>query len=273
MESLTGIIHSIQTDIYEKKIVTASSDGIVRVFDNIAEPGVEPCLEQKQELEGSYGACTKAVFINEGEFIASSYFTGKLVLWKREAGAYVMATMKDVFSGTIYDIDALYNEDTIVVYCACSDGLLRIVKISPGYTITEEEFVAHRFGATSVSASRSHVVSGGLDNSVVLWVNNEEKVRLRDHKGFIRDVKISKDNVFGFLCFASCSEDGFVNIYTEIGGDLKKQIIEIGEPVYSLSWSRTGFSLSVGYGTNGFKCFTPGSDGTFKEVELTKCDN
>lgn len=273
MDLHKGKIHSIQTDLYEKRVVTASSDGSVRVFENKSEPGNPPSLELSCELQGSYGVCTKAIFINEGELIASSYFTGKLALWKREAGKYNLATIKEIFNGTIYDIDAVNSSEGIKVFCACSDGTLRIVDIAPGYTFSQSEVVAHRFGTTCVSANKDYVVTGGLDNSVVLWKDGKEETRFRDHKRYVRDVKISKDNVFELMAFASCSEDGSVNIYTQVGGEFKRQCIEIGEPVYSLSWSKTGFSLSIGYGSNGVKCFTPSSDGKFVEVELSKSEN
>ncbi|KAF9764899.1 Protein transport protein SEC13 [Nosema granulosis] len=273
MDLHKGKIHSIQSDIFEKRIVTASSDGVVRVFDNKAEAGSMPLLEINCELQGSYGVCTKAVFIKDGELIASSYFSGKLALWKREAGTYTLAIVKDIFNGTIYDIDAVYKNEIIKIYCACSDGTLRIVDIAPGYTFSQEDVVAHRFGVTCVSSNSEYVVTGGLDNSVVLWREKKEEMRFRDHSGFVRDVKISRDNVFGLMSFASCSEDGIVNIYTKTQEEFKKQSIEIKEPVYSLSWSKTGFSLSVGFGSNGLKCFSPGSDGKFTEVDLTKCEN
>ncbi|EOB15061.1 Protein SEC13 [Nosema bombycis CQ1] len=267
-------IHSIQSDACEKRIVTGCSDGVVRIFDNTAELGQPPSLDLIQELQTQHGVCTKAVFVNDGELIISAYFSGKIAIWKRENGSYSLATTRDVFTGTIYDLDILYTINVIKIYCACSDGVLRVLDLAGGYNFNQNEIVAHRFGITCVYSSKSIVLTGGLDNSVVLWRNEndlKEEIRFRDHKGVVRDVEVCPDNVFGFLCFASCGEDGLVNIYTKVESNYNKQSIDIGEPVYSLSWSRTGFSLSVGYGDNNFKCFIPGSDGEFTEVELSKC--
>lgn len=266
MDVHKGTIHSIEPDVYEKRIVTASSDGVVRVFENTELPDKPVKMELECELVSDSGPCTKAVFVNQGELIVSSYYSGKLILWKREANNYSIKAEKEIFSGSINDISSVFVGDVVKIYCACSDGNVRIVEIDSSGTFKQKEIFAHRFGVNSIHANSSYFVTGGLDYSVVVWENDKELARLRDHKGYVRDVAIANNGIFDIFCFASGGEDHKVIIYTKDVNDFRKQEIDMKEPVYSLSWSKSGFSLSVGYGDGQFKCFVPGDDNSFREV-------
>nr|AGE94939.1 protein transport protein sec13 [Encephalitozoon cuniculi] len=265
-------IHSIETDFSQKKIVTACSDGMVRVFaKGSSVPPYELNLEL--ELDGDSGPATKAIFLNQGEFIASSYFSGKVIIWKYEGGRFNKKSERQILSGSVNDISGRWNGSSFTLFCACSDGTVRILDIDSSFNTTESEVFCHRFGVSSVSATESGFVSGGMDYSVAVWDGTSEAARFRDHKGLVRDVAACPANSFKLFCMASCSEDGTVVIYTKRGEEYESQKITLEEPCYSLSWSFSGFSLSVGYGSSKFKCFVPDGSGKFKEVGLKKVES
>lgn len=271
MEVHKGIIHSIEADFSQKRVVTACSDGLVRVFNR---GGEEPCeLAMELELDAGCGPVTKAIFLNQGELIASSYFSGRVVVWKYEGGRFSKRYEKEVVGGSVNDISARWCGTSFVLYCACSDGNVRILSIDGSFNATETDVFCHRFGVSSVCATENGFVSGGMDYSSAVWEDTTETARFRDHRGFVRDVAVCPANCFKIFCMASSSEDGRVIIYTKRGDGYESQVIDIGEPCYSLSWSVSGFSLCVGYGESKFKCFVPDSSGKFKEVGLEKIGN
>lgn len=269
MDIHKGTIHSIERDIYEKKIITSSSDGIIRIFENINDPDQGINLKLEQELSSESGIPTKAIFVNYNEIIASAYQSGKLILWKKSAPGYIKLLEKDVCTGPLNDISASLDKNLIKIYCGCSDGKIRILKFDTNMNLSEDEIMAHRFGISCIDSVTKFVVSGGLDYSLVVLEDDKEISRFRDHKSLIRDVSIAPENVFNILCFASCG-DNLVYIYWKNEDEFMKQKIVFEEVVYSLSWSRSGFTLSVGYGKNKFKCYEPGKDGKYEEVEIVQ---
>ncbi|KAM0671796.1 hypothetical protein OCOL_001238 [Ordospora colligata] len=265
-------IHSIEADFSQRRIVTASSDGLIRVFSN-GQIDASDSLALDSELNASLGPATKAIFLGNGELIVSAYFCGMVIVWKSEGGRFVKKLEKQLFEGSVNDLDASCVDGTFVLYCACSDGNVRIMKI--GNTLGSadvEEVLCHRFGVSSISATENGFVSGGMDYSVAIWENGKEVARMRDHKAFVRDVAVCPTNAFKIFCMASCSEDGNVIIYTNKQGGYATQTINLNEPCYSLSWGSSGFSLSVGYGDSKFKCFVPDASGAFKEVGLRRVE-
>lgn len=269
MDIIKGTIHSIERDIYEKKIITSSSDGVIRIFENINEPDQSINLKLECELKSDEGISSKAIFVNNNETIASSYQSGKIILYKRNNSRYTKIFEKVICNGPLNDISSTQETDKIKIYCGCSDGYIRILKFDTNMNLSEEEIMAHRFGISCIDSVTNFVVSGGLDYSTVVLENDKEIQRFRDHKSVIRDVSIAPDNIFNLLTFASCG-DNLVFIYWKKNKEFMKQKIEFDEPVYSLSWSRSGFSLSVGYGKNKFKCYEPGKEGTYVEVEIVE---
>lgn len=272
MEAHRGAIHSIETDVSHKKIVTACADGLVRVFNrNNVDSNQELVIEL--ELDASSGPVTKAIFLNQGELIASSYFSGKVVVWKYEAGRFNKKHEKQLLSGSVNSIAGKWKGNSFTLYCACSDGNIRILEVDNSFNTAETEVFCHRFGVSSVSTTEHGFATGGMDYSTALWEDKTEIKRFRDHKGFVTDVAVCPANCFKIFCMATCSKDGTVIIYTKKEEKYESQIIDMEEPCYSLSWSASGFTLSVGYGKSKFKSFVPDSSGKFKEVHLKKIEN
>ncbi|EEQ83089.1 hypothetical protein NCER_100084 [Vairimorpha ceranae BRL01] len=269
MEVHKGTIYSIERDIFEKKLITASSDGFIRIFVNKKEPDDKIDLHLEHELDSMHGKLIKAIFLNHNEYLASAHSSGHVVIWKLDTNnTYAVKHEEQVFTGCINDISSNFNNEIINIYCACEDGKVRILNLKNDENIVVSEFTAHRFGISTIDSNNTFVVTGGLDYSTAVWENNKEIIRFRDHTSLVRDVCISPNNVFNILCFASCGEDCKVFIYWRHFEDFLKQEIILDEPVYSLSWSKSGFTLSIGYGQNKFKCYEPGNEGKYVEVEL-----
>ncbi|EQB60508.1 protein transport protein sec13 [Vairimorpha apis BRL 01] len=269
MEIHKGIIYSMEKDNFEKRIITTCSDGKIRVFENKSDPDTKINLEFIAEMSGDEGIPTKAVFVDQIECIVASFSNGTIIIWKKENINYKKIYEFKVFSGSISDLSCVYIENNIVMYCACSDGILRIVKYINN-TIQIDEVTAHRFGISCIDGNEDYIVTGGIEYSVAIWSKKEEITRFNSHEGVVRAIKIAPKNIFNIFCFASCGEDGKVIIYIKDGNNFNQQIIELEEPVYSLSWSKSGFSLSVGYGENKYKCFVPTNEGKFEEIPIVE---
>ena len=141
-------ISSMNTDLSEKFVVTACEDSIVRLF-TIKDIN----MELLTELTGHTGVVTKAVFINQGELIASSDFSGKLIIWKLEGQSFVKRSEMVVSNGPIYDFAVRYVDNSFTVFCGYDNGMLKTVAFDSSFktTITEQEI--HRYGVISVSCN------------------------------------------------------------------------------------------------------------------------
>ncbi|KAL0265642.1 UNVERIFIED_CONTAM: hypothetical protein PYX00_011355 [Menopon gallinae] len=241
-----------------------------------------PSMEVQREIihsiaadtRGLPGPVTKAIFLNRGELISASCYTGELLVWKLEGAAYSRKFEKRLFEGSINAISHLWLETSFRVFCACSDGNLRIVEFDTRFGTVETQIFCHRSGISSVSNSDRYLMTGSMDHTTAIFdVQSMKEVRRNtDHRGIVRDVGVCSVGEFDISCFASCSDDGTVIIYNKDGDEFKRQVIEIGQPVYSLAWSKTGYSLSVGYGESSVRHFVPDISGLFKDVELKRAE-
>ncbi|WUR02196.1 protein transport protein SEC13 [Vairimorpha necatrix] len=263
-------IQSIKKDIFEKRIVTTSIDGIIRIFENKSQPDNALDFSLECEIKSDHGSCLKAVFMHNNEYIAASFSSGMLLILKKDfKNSYAIKYEHQVYTGVINDISSSYN-NKYNIHCACADGKIRTVSFQEGENLQVSEITAHRFGISTIDSNSNFIVSGGIDYSIAIWENEKEIVRFRDHSCYVREVCIAPDNIFSILCFASCGDDGKVFIYWKYKEEYLKQEIVLDGPVYSLIWSKSGFTLSIGYGSNKFKCYEPKKDGKFEEVELIK---
>ncbi|KAI5152577.1 protein transport protein SEC13 [Enteropsectra breve] len=258
------VVHSMDTDLLQRHVVTGSSDSIVRIY-SIGESGLDEILQ----LKGHDAPVTKAVFINQGELIASVDFGGKLVLWKMEGKGFFKKAEMQLLSGPVYDIAARYSTSEMVLFAACDHGILKKVTADGMFNISVEDSEIHRYGICSVGCNDKYVVTGGLDQGVALILPDGPKF-FNKHKTAVNAVAVAPSNAFEKLQFASCAEDGKLFVYEMRGEEFHIQEIEIGEPCYSLSWSKPGFVLTLGYGEGSFKSFIEGEDGQYKEVDVEK---
>lgn len=282
-EAHRGIVYNINTDRLGTRVVTSSEDRVVRLFRVAGGK-----CQLVQEMMHHKAAVFDAIFV--GESVVSCSYDGQVVIWRSEGGRYVPKTTKSLFQGSINCICCIEDDDGYRVFCGCSDGRLRVLKVSQrGEEV--EDYYTHRYGITSVTSSRDYVISGGMDCVVKIWSPADMSLvhELKDHTEVVRDCKISQES-FGFLVFATCSEDGTVCIYThkskpregggardlsghevEIGGaTFERHRLHVGEPCYKLSWSKSGYALCVGYGENKVRTYVPSEQGVWEEAPLIK---
>ncbi len=264
----------MHSDLSEKFVVTACEDSLVRLF-SIKENN----LEFLTQLVGHKGIVTQALFINQGELIASCDFEGKLIIWKLENSGFVKRAEVQVENGPIYDISVRFIDAALTVFCGCENGKLKTISFDLNLkpTIREEEI--HRYGVISVSSNAEYVLTGGIDCSVALIKNenseniNENKSNsgieyFRHHTGAVNAVAIAPYLDEERIIFATASEDGKLVFIKKDGDKIEKQEISIGEPCYVLDWNKTGFVLTVGFGEGGFKSYILGENDEFEEVPM-----
>lgn len=256
------LVHSMDADLAEKHVVTACSDSIVRIYSL-----VDKKLEYLAELVGHSGPVTKALYVNQGELIASSDFSGKIVIWKLEGGVFNKRFEKQLLEGPIYDMAVRFADGRLQLFCGCDGGVLKTLEISASFECTEDSKEVHRYGISAVSANAECLVTGGFDFSVALHTASGVE-HFKHHQAAVTSVAIAPVNCCNKTVFSSCSEDGKLFIIEQRGDSFETQEIDVGEPCYSLSWSNTGFVLTVGYGTESFKSFILGESGKYEEIEM-----
>lgn len=266
MNAQEAVIYSMDADLSERHVITGCSDGIVRLY---SVAGTK--LEHLAELAGHTGAVTKAVYANQGEFIVSCDFSGKVIVWKLEGGVFSKRLEKQLVGGPIYDVAVRFEEAGLRVFCGCDGGFLRTLTIDPLFNCTEDSQEIHRYGISSVSCNAEHLVTSGFDFSVALH-SRDGIEHFKIHQSAVNAVAVAPSNHINKLVFASCSEDGKLLVTEKRGDSFSHQEIDVGKPCFSLGWSRTGFSLIVGFGSDEFKCFVLGMSGRYEEVEMRDVD-
>lgn len=267
MEQIQSKIRSMDIDISEKFIVTACEDSFVRLF-SVNDKKTELLCE----LTGHTGMVTKAIFINQGDVIASSDFNGKLIIWKLENSSFVKKTEIQVSDRPIYDIAARVKDNGFTVFCGCDNGLLKTVIFDSNFKTTMTEQELHRYGVISVSCTKNFLATGGLDSTVAL-ISNGNIEYIKKHTGAVNAVALVPSDDENHTIVASGSEDGTLILTFKNGKKIRTQQINLGEPCYSLDWNRTGFILTVGYGNDKLKSFAQGENGEYQEIPMTKDEN
>lgn len=265
MENIQGKIRSMHTDLSEKFIVAACEDALVRLFTI-----KDKSMEFLTQLAGHTAVVTKALFINQGELIASSDFSGKLIVWKLEGQSFVKRVELSIHQGPVYDIAVRYENGTFTVFCGCDNGVLKSVVFDSNMKASVTEQEVHRYGIISVSSNEHFVATGGLDCSAALIGKDGKIEYFRHHSGAVNGVGLGGSDDEKHTILATCSEDGKLVFVFKEGEKERTQEIELGEPCHSLDWSRTGFVLTVGYGKEGFKSYIQGETGDYEEVSMEK---
>lgn len=262
MEGIMSKIQTLDSDLSEKFVVAACEDSLLRLF-----AVKNNNLELLTQLTGHTGIATQAKFIHHGEFIASSDFEGKLIVWKLENATFAKKVEVKVASGPIYDIAVRYSEGNITVFCGCDNGKLKTVIFDTNFKHTMSEEEIHRYGVIAVSCNSEYVVTGGTDCSMVLSHKGEVET-FKHHTGAVNAVAIAPYVGEQRLLFASASEDGTLVLIKKDGKNIEKQVINIGQPCYSMDWNRSGFVLTVGFGENGLKSFILGENDKLEEIPM-----
>lgn len=129
-------------------------------------------------------------------------------------------------------------------------------------------------------ASTYQLVTGSCDNKVRIWSltkgengqwscpSNKLLIDLEDHEQWVRDVAWAPNTAMPFNIIASCSDDKRVHIYQQ-KSDGKWSVdksIDLGVPVWRVSWSVTGNILAVSASNHEVKLYKQAIDGKWVEV-------
>ncbi|KAG0420180.1 Protein transport protein SEC13 [Dictyocoela roeselum] len=249
-----NILFNIHTSPDHQKMLKSTSNGI-EIFKII---GNEMVLDTT--LKKHTDPVVNAFFLDND--IISVDFGGMLLLWKLTNSGYTPVFEKSI--GAAVNTMCL-DSTSKTVYAGMADGKIKKVYLEGDHPI--EEVFAHSCGVSAIGCNSSRIVSGGMDNMVVVWSHDLKKLAVKsDHTDFIRAVAVS-NNDFDFFVFASCGEDKRIFVY-----DGEKQVIEVDDIPYSLDWSDSGYCLGVAYGDSKYKAFIPDENGKFREVEMSKVE-
>ncbi|KAI5188568.1 protein transport protein SEC13 [Nematocida sp. AWRm77] len=269
-----SVIYNLSTNEEGSLMVAACEDGRVKVF-RVDEKGhalVQNLIHHKTAVFFAF------FFLDH---IVSSSYDGEVVFWKKTGENYAYESTVHVFQGAINSMAGDASSKTL--YCGCSDGKVRKITCTGE---VQEERMGHKHGTTGVSLFEEYLVSGGMDGTAKIWSKTklESLSTLQHHTGPIRDCKACP-NTYGSFVFATCSDDGSVIVYTQKrekagakedaapageGKDLvfHTSVLSVGEPCTKLSWSQSGYALSVGYGEGKVKVFLPSGGHKWKEASV-----
>lgn len=262
MENIKAKIYSMDTDLSEKFVITACEDSLLRLF-TIKDKN----MELLAELTGHTGVVTKAVFINQGELIASGDFTGKLIIWKLEGSLFVKRVECAVTNGPIYDLAVRYSKTSFEVFCGCDNGILKTVEFDMNFKMIVTEKEMHRYAVVAVTCNGHFVATGGLDSTVAL-ISAKGVEYLKHPMGAINAVALCPSDDDQNFILAAGSEDGQLVFFFKEGIEMRTQSIKLGQPCYSLDWSRTGLVLSAAYGKESITSYIQGENGDYVEVPM-----
>eukprot|EP01121_Diplochlamys_sp_Union-15-3_P017794 TRINITY_DN6341_c0_g1_i1.p1 TRINITY_DN6341_c0_g1~~TRINITY_DN6341_c0_g1_i1.p1 ORF type:complete len:308 (-),score=39.52 TRINITY_DN6341_c0_g1_i1:14-937(-) len=283
------MIHDAQLDYYGKKLATCSSDGKIKIFEEVS--GVHKHL---QDLTGHAGPVWQIAWAHPrfGNILASCSYDRKVFIWKemqpnRWAKIYEYAG----HSLSVNSVSWAPHEVGLCLVCGSSDGHISVITHRGDDKWTEIKFQGHNLGVTAVSwgppyppasladtnASNSLVkqfVSGGCDNTVKIWVITDTDKEpgpptvLSGHSDWVRDVAWAPNlGLPNRDTIASCSQDGSVIIWTNEGsGNWAQDKLDgkFSGVVWRVSWSVTGNILAVSGADNKVTLWKEYSDREWK---------
>eukprot|EP00388_Colpodella_angusta_P039229 GDKK01046767.1.p1 GENE.GDKK01046767.1~~GDKK01046767.1.p1 ORF type:complete len:539 (+),score=121.79 GDKK01046767.1:25-1617(+) len=124
----TGIIHDVDVDFFGKRMVSAASDGLIKIWDVVSE---NPTFIA--ELKGHNGAVWMAKWApaQVGAIIASACVNKTLIIWSEaQNGDFVPIIKMEDFEGAILGISWAPWEYGAAVGVVCSDGTLTVRSLS-----------------------------------------------------------------------------------------------------------------------------------------------
>jgi len=290
------VVHDVQFDYYGKKVATASSDRMVKIFEVVGN-------EQRlvTDLAGHEGPVWQVSWAHPkfGNLLASCSFDQRVMVWKEvsEGNWQVLyQSPPGLHTASINSVTFAPQECGLCLAAASSDGSISILSYDgqTGTWTTEKIAGAHSLGCLAVSwapafhagamvqpsgaplqPSRS-LVSCGCDNSVKVWSFSEAHGKwaqqggdLSGHTNWVRDVAWAPNMGMPRSTIASASEDGKVMIWSQAPGGAgwePKLLKDFGCPAYRVSWSVSGGLLAVSDSNNEVSLWKEAVDGTWEQI-------
>lgn len=290
------MIHDAQMDYYGKRLATCSSDRTIKIFEVI-----QNTQDLVATLAGHEGPVWQVDWAHPkfGSILASCSYDRKVIIWKETNGAWNKLYEFCEHKSSVNSVQWAPHEWGLMLACASSDESFSIVYYSDGDWRYKKQESAHTLGCNSVSwspainpgslvegrarsstasSSTKRLVTGGGDNLVKIWrEENDEWVleeKLEGHSDWVRDVAWCPSVGLPLSRIASCSQDCKVIIWTKdenTGGKWNSVVMKtFSDVVWHSSWSITGDILAVSGADNKvtlWKESLEGEWGCVSEVE------
>lgn len=273
-------VHDVQMDFYGKRLASASSDRVVKVFD-VSGDVQQPIAD----LAGHEGPVWQVSWAHPkfGSLLASCSFDHTVIIWREaQEGVWsqVYRTPDSLHSASVNSICWAPQELGLVLACGSSDGSISFISHSGNEGWSTQKIggdtPAHAVGVTAVSFSPAvppgalvsaqgprepvkRLVSCGCDNLIKIWSFRKESSAweqegpsLKMHSDWVRDVAWAPNLGLPMSTIASAGQDGTVIVWTEKPGGSWEHVVlkNFGVPIWRVSWSTTGNILAVADATS-----------------------
>ncbi|KAI9348307.1 WD40-repeat-containing domain protein [Zopfochytrium polystomum] len=286
------MIHDAQLDYYGRKLATCSSDRTIKIFevDNDTH-------RQIDILRGHEGPVWQVAWAHPkfGNILASCSYDTRVYIWRELNGAWTRIKDHVFHTSSVNSISWAPHEYGLILACGSSDGKVSIVTCKEDGTWDVASINAHSIGVNSVSWAPSvtpgslvtttgataasvavkRFVSGGCDNAVKIWRDDngawKEETVLNAHGDWVRDVSWAPNIGLPSSLIASCSQDKSVFIWSQEqpGAQWTKKALKpdaFPDVVWRVSWSPSGNVLAVSSGDNKVSLWKEGLDGEFSQI-------
>ncbi|QDZ17784.1 putative protein transport protein Sec13 [Chloropicon primus] len=290
------VVHDVQFDYYGKKVATASSDRMVKIFEVVGN-------EQKlvADLAGHEGPVWQVSWAHPkfGNLLASCSFDQRVMVWKEVSDGnwqVLYQSPPGLHTASINSVTFAPHECGLCLAAASSDGSISILSFNSQTNTwsTEKIAGAHSLGCLAVSwAPAFHagamvqptnaplqpsksLVSCGCDNTIKVWSFSEAHGKwvpqggdLSGHSNWVRDVAWAPNMGMPRSTIASASEDGKVMIWSQASGSTSwegKLLKDFGCPVWRVSWSVSGGLLAVSDSNNEVSLWKESVDGSWEQI-------
>jgi len=255
------MVHDAQMDYYGTKLATCSSDRSIKIFD--VKDGTQTHVA---DLKGHEGPVWQLAWAHPryGTILASCSYDRRVILWREDRGTWSQLYNHTCHDSSVNSVHWAPYEHGLVLACGSSDGSISILKYISETNNWEVEKIptAHYIGCNAVSWSpetgKKRLVSGGCDNMVKIWSQDETgswiaeaNGKLEGHSDWVRDVAWAPSIGSNRSIIASCSQDRRVIIWTNEGSSwTPKTLHTFDDVVWHVSWSVSGNMLAVSGGDN-----------------------
>ena len=264
-------LNSFEVNFSGKIAVGTTNNGILKIFKLEKEN-----IDLLTSLEGHTAPVVNAKFMNNN-YIVSIDFTGGLIIWDKENNMYCKKIVKQIIDGSIYDMSILEQiSGNYLVFCASNCGKIIITEFFEINEINSCTIQVHENDIISLDNNTEFLVSVDLDGIVkctsILGSKLQDSITIYKVNNEPTVIKITRKNCFDKTFIAIGTGDGVVTILErdiDTAEFKVNKVIQLEGPIYSLVWSKGGFSLSVLFSKNEcIKVFEITEEGSFEEVEV-----
>ncbi|KAH8288406.1 hypothetical protein KR054_002280 [Drosophila jambulina] len=285
------MVHHAALDFYGLLLATCSSDGSVRIFHSRKNN------KALAELKGHQGPVWQVAWAHPkfGNILASCSYDRKVIVWKSTTPRdWTKLYEYSNHDSSVNSVDFGPSEYGLVLACASSDGSISVLTCNTDYGVWDAKKIpnAHTIGVNAISwcpaqapdpafdqrvTSRStavkRLVSGGCDNLVKIWREENdrwvEEQRLEAHSDWVRDVAWAPSIGLHRSQIATASQDRHVIVWSS-NADLTQWTSSVlhtfEDAVWSVSWSTTGNILAVTGGDNNVTLWKENTEGQWIRI-------